>query len=221
MRFKDRTEAGKQLAQQLTSYKGDTSVIVLGLPRGGVVTAFEVAKILEAPLDIIAPRKLGAPYNEELAVGAVGPDGSLVFNEDVLHSLGLHVNDLKGVIDAQRREASRRMKTYRRGRPALNLVDKTVILVDDGIATGATMRAAIASVRALGAKKIIVAAPVAPPSIISQLKPKVDELVCLYTTDQFWGVGQFYDQFEQVKDYEVIKILNTDTKTAEVTDQSP
>jgi putative phosphoribosyl transferase len=208
MRFKDRTDAGQQLAKKLLHYKNAPNTIVLGLPRGGVVTAYEISKVLELPLDIIVARKIGAPGNEELAIGALTEGGTTIFNHGLMESLGLTIYDLMPIIEKEKKEADRRFKLYRSGRGPLELKDKTVILVDDGIATGATMRAAIHSARTRGAKKIIVAVPVAPPGAIAKLKKEADEVICLYETDQFWGVGQFYDNFGQTSDDEVIEIMN-------------
>lgn len=207
MVFKDRVDAGKLLAQQLLEYKDKPEVIVLGLPRGGVVTAFEIAKILDVPLDIVVPRKIGAPLNPELAVAAIAEDGSIIINDQLMNNLGLQLDDLQDLITTEKQEAARRMKLYRIGRPPLELAGKTVILVDDGIATGATMRAAISSVRSRGAKSIVVAVPVAPPDAIEEIRSEVEDLVCLFMTENFLGIGDFYDEFSQTKDQEVIDLM--------------
>jgi putative phosphoribosyl transferase len=205
--FKDRVEAGKLLAQQLLQYKDKPDAIVLGLPRGGVVTAYEVAHILGVPLDIVVPRKIGAPQNQELAVAAIAEDGSLIINDQLMNYLGLQLDDLQNLIEKEKNESARRMKLYRADRAPLDLADKIVILVDDGIATGATMKAALMSARSRGAKFIIVAVPVAPAEVLDDIRPEVDGLICLLTPEQFFGVGGFYTQFPQVEDQEVIELL--------------
>lgn len=214
MVFKDRIDAGKLLAQQLLEYKDKPEVIVLGLPRGGVVTAFEIAKILDVPLDIVVPRKIGAPFNPELAVAAIAEDGSIIINDQLMNNLGLQLDDLQDLITTEKQEAARRMKLYRRGRPPLELAGKTVILVDDGIATGATMRAAISSVRSRGVKSIVVAVPVAPPDAIEEIRSEVEDLVCLFMTENFLGIGDFYDEFPQTEDQEVIDLMAKAKKPA-------
>ena len=213
MIFKDRVDAGRQLAERLMKYKHHPDTIVLGLPRGGVVTAYEIARILSLPLDIIVPRKIGAPFNPELAVGAITEDGSLVLNDDIMTSLGLSVQDLQSIIEKEKQEAERRLKLYRAGRPDLNLKNKTVILVDDGIATGATMQAAIASAKARGARTIIVAVPVAPPTALDELRPQVDEIVTLLITDHFWGISAFYENFVQTEDNQVLDLMKKSQAT--------
>jgi putative phosphoribosyl transferase len=205
--FKDRVDAGNLLAQRLLEYKDKPDAIVLGLPRGGVVTAYEVARILGLPLDIVVPRKIGAPQNQELAVAAIAEDGSLIINDQLMNYLGLQLDDLQNLIEKEKKESARRMKLYRAGRTQLDLADKTVILVDDGIATGATMKAALMSARSRGAKLIIVAVPVAPAEVLDDIRPEVDGLICLLTPEQFFGVGGFYMHFPQVEDQEVIELL--------------
>lgn len=205
--FKDRVEAGKLLAQRLLEYKDKSDTIVLGLPRGGIVTAYEVARILGLPLDIVVPRKIGAPQNQELAVAAIAEDGSLIINDELMNYLGLQLDDLQNLIEKEKQESARRMKLYRAGRAPLDLVDKTVILVDDGIATGATMKAALMSARSRGAKSIIIAVPVAPAEVLDDLRTEVDSLICLLTPEQFFGVGGFYQNFPQVHDQEVIELM--------------
>ena len=207
MHFQNRVHAGKQLAHQLQPYKNRKDTIVLGLPRGGVVVAFQVAQDLVLPLDVVVPRKIGAPDQPELAVGAIAQDGSLVWNQDVKKMLGYTAADLAPIIDRELAEANRRLVLYRGNRPPLNLKGKIVILVDDGIATGATMRAGIASARALGAQKIIVAVPVASSEAIAAISHDADEVVCLSTPDYFPAIGMFYEQFAQTTDEEVIDLL--------------
>jgi putative phosphoribosyl transferase len=212
MMFKNRIDAGRLLAQRLIEYKDNPEVIVLGLPRGGVVTAYEVARVLNAPLDIVVPRKIGAPQNQELAVAAIAEDGSLIINDELMNYLGLQLDDLQSVIEKEKQESARRMKLYRTGRHPLELAGKTVILVDDGMATGATMRAALLSVRSRGAKSIIVAVPVAPAEVLDDIRTEVDILICLLTPEQFFGVGGFYEEFPQVQDQEVIGLMQKSLK---------
>ena len=207
MLFRDRVDAGKQLAQRLIAYKDNPETIVLGLPRGGIVTAFEVAKILDLPLDIVVPRKIGAPNNPELAVAAIAEDGSIVINDQLMNDLGLQLDDLRNLIAQEKKEAARRMNLYRAGRKPLELAGKTVLLVDDGIATGATMRAAITSVRSRGAKTIVVAVPVAPSEALDEIRSEVDDLICLSAPELFLGVGGFYGEFAQTEDQEVIDLM--------------
>lgn len=196
MIFTDRATAGQQLAQALTKYKNQPTVVVLGLPRGGVVTAAAIAKALHAPLDVVIIRKLGAPGNEEYALGALTEQGTVVGNGAAT------------IIDKEKRELHRRIQAYRQGRPALVLRNKTIILVDDGIATGLTMQAAIQSIRQQQPKQLIVAVPVAPPDTVSKLRSQVDELIVLYQPDNFMAVGQFYEKFDQVSD-EIVNIAIT------------
>ena len=205
--FKDRVEAGILLAQRLLEYKDKQDAIVIGLPRGGVVAAYEVAKILGLPLDIVVPRKIGAPQNQELAVAAIAEDGSLIINDELMNYLGLQLDDLQHLIETEKQESARRMKSYRAGRAPLELAGKTVILVDDGIATGATMRAALMSARSRGATSIIVAVPIAPAEVLDDIRTEVDDLICLETPEQFFGVGGFYQHFPQVEDQEVIELM--------------
>lgn len=207
MLFRDRVDAGKQLAQRLIGYKDKPETIVLGLPRGGVVTAYEVARILDLPLDIIVSRKIGAPHNQELAVAAIAEDGSIIINDQLMNDLGLQLDDLQNLISKEKKEAARRMKLYRADRKPLELAGKTVILVDDGIATGATMRAAITSVRSRGAKSIIVAVPVAPAESLDEIRSEVDDLICLSAPELFFGVGGFYEEFSQTEDQEVVDLM--------------
>jgi len=210
--FKNRIDAGRLLAQRLIEYKDNPEVIVLGLPRGGVVTAYEVARVLNAPLDIVVPRKIGAPQNQELAVAAIAEDGSLIINDELMNYLGLQLDDLQSVIEKEKQESARRMKLYRTGRHPLELAGTTVILVDDGMATGATMRAALLSVRSRGAKSIIVAVPVAPAEVLDDIRTEVDILICLLAPEQFFGVGGFYEEFPHVQDQEVIGLMQKSLK---------
>lgn len=204
--FKDRVDAGKQLAQALSKYKSE-DLIVLAVPRGGVPVGFEVAKSLGAPLDLVVPRKIGAPDNPELAVGAVAEDGTVILNTDLVESLGISGDYIRDEAERQRGEIERRIKEYRGDRPLPDLRGKTVIIVDDGIATGATTAAAIESVRRRGAKQVVLAVPVAPPDVVTGLKEKADEVIALYTPRQFYAVGVHYKDFTQTSDKEVKTIL--------------
>ncbi len=208
MIFRSRTDAGRLLASKLRE-AGLGDAVVLAIPRGGVVVGYEVAKALNAPLDVVVPRKIGAPYQPELAVGAVAEDGSLVIEENIAQLVGASDEYIREAAEMEIREIKRRVERYRGGRPPVDIRGKTVILVDDGLATGATMRAAIKYVRGLGARKIVVAVPVAPPETVSKIRAEVDEVYCLQTPSEFYAIGQFYEEFEQTSDEEVIKLLAT------------
>jgi len=207
MIFQDRRDAGRRLAELLTEYKENKDAIVIGLPRGGVIVAAEVAKQLKLPLDILCPRKLGAPYQPELAIGAVTETGEGIFNEDLLAALGVTNSYLQNIINKEKQVAQQRAKLYRNGRPPLNLENKITILIDDGLATGATMKAALATAKALGAAKIVVAIPVAPVDTLEEIRFMVDEVKCLQAPYPFHAVGAFYTDFSQTEDDEVIKLL--------------
>lgn len=208
MTFSDRKDAGRQLAAVLAGYKGRNPV-VLALPRGGVPVAAEVADALGAPLDLVLVRKIGLPWQPELAVGAVvdGTDPVLVRNEDLIRSAGLSDQEFMSVCDAERAEIARRKTRYLGTRARAALADKVVIVVDDGIATGATMKAALRAIRRHGPKELVLAVPVAPADTLSELAPEVDALVCLVTPDPFGAIGYFYRDFRQVDDDEVVSIL--------------
>ncbi len=208
MRFKDRKDGGAQLAQSLLQYKDQPDTIVIGLPRGGVITAAEVAKKLNLPLDIMVPRKIGAPFNEELAVGAVTQDGDVVWNESILKTAHLEPSDLIDTIQKEKKESARRLLAYRGNKPILNLENKTVIIVDDGIATGATMRAAIASAKKQQAKKIVVATPVSTPETLQNIGQEVADVVSVLMPTAFLGISAFYESFPQTTDEEVIALLS-------------
>lgn len=207
MRFRDRADAGRVLATRLTHLRAAEPVVV-GLPRGGVPVAAEIADALDSELDIVLVRKVGAPHREELAVGAVGEDGVTVRNDAVLHDLGLTWDDLADEIAHERDEIRRRATSLRPG-PRPDLRDRTVILVDDGIATGATVVAALRILRHLGAAHIVLAVPVAPPDALRVLAPLTDEIVCPATPAHFAAVGQWYDDFTQVPDRHVRKLLES------------
>jgi putative phosphoribosyl transferase len=209
----DRREAGRLLAEKLTAYAGRPEVIVLGLARGGVEVACEIAQALRLPLDVFLVRKLGVPGYEELAMGAISSGEVQVIDPDVVESFGLSQAEIDRVIKAERRELERREQVYREGR-RLDLQGRTVILVDDGIATGSTMRAAIAAVRESGAARVVVAVGVAPLSTYLILASEADEVVCLMTPRDFWAVGQFYDDFPQLTDEDVRNLLAEATEEA-------
>lgn len=208
MRFSNRVDAGQQLAKKLSKYSNNPDVIVLGLPRGGVVLSAEVARFLDAPMDIIVARKIGAPSNPELAVGALTAGGTIYLNKQLMQHLGMTVHDLTEIIEKEKQEAVRRMNVYRGNRPPLALKGKIAIIVDDGIATGATMVVAVQKAKLLGAKKVVVAVPVAPHDALQALNQQgVDELICLQSPPDFFGVGQFYESFAQVSDDEVVGVM--------------
>lgn len=207
MIFQNRTEAGRELAERLTAYANREDVIVLGIPRGGVIVAYEVARALNVPLDVLMLRKLGVPGHEEVAFGAIASGGVRVLDRQVIGAFGLSNLDIALVTAMERRELKRRELAYRGERPALQLRGRTVIVVDDGIATGASMRAGLTVLRQLKPAHIVIAVPVAPPSACNLLKREVDEIVCVYAPVPFRGVGEFYEDFSQVSDTEVIDIL--------------
>lgn len=205
--FANRAEAGRRLAKKLEDYAGRDDVIVLGLPRGGVPVAYEVAQRLGVPLDVFVVRKLGVPGFEELALGAIASGGVRVLNEDVVRVLP-NANELVESITARETaEVARREQTYRNGRPAPELRGRIVILVDDGLATGATMRAAVTALRQLGVAKIIVAVPVGAADTCREFEHEVDETVCVMAPEWFQAVGQFYEDFSQTSDDEVRELL--------------
>jgi putative phosphoribosyl transferase len=206
IKFVDRIEAGKLLAIALKDYANRSDLIVLGLPRGGVPIAFEIAKALHLPLDICLVRKLGVPGQKELAMGAIAADGVRVLNDDIVSSLGISSHKIDKVAAKEKRELERRDRLYRGDRPFPNLKDRTVILVDDGIATGASIRAAIAVLREEQPHSIIVAIPVASSSTCDELRAEVD-IVCLMTPEPFHAIGLWYDYFPQTTDAEVNKLL--------------
>ncbi len=207
MRFKDRIDAGIQLAEQLKRYTKEPNAIVLGLARGGVVVASEVASLLKLAFDVLVVRKLRAPENEELAIGAIAERGDLVLNESLLGVLGVTNAYIEREIEVQKELACKRGAMYREGRRSLPLEGKIVILIDDGIATGASMRAAILAVRASGASKIVLATPVASSEALTALSQEVNETVCVYTPFVFPAVGSFYKSFLQISDSDVMHLL--------------
>jgi putative phosphoribosyl transferase len=207
MFFKDRTDAGKYLAAQLESYKDRNDVLVLALPRGGVPVAFEVAQELRAPLDIFLVRKLGVPGHEELAMGAIATGGVRVLNHDVVDYLQIPNEIIDAVANQELQELNRREQEYRGDRSEPDVKNKTVILVDDGLATGSTMRAAAAALRQRDPAKIVVAVPVSAPQTCNEYRMGVDEIICAATPEPFYGVGQWYIDFSQTTDEEVRDLL--------------
>ncbi|OGY42076.1 MAG: hypothetical protein A2Y82_02305 [Candidatus Buchananbacteria bacterium RBG_13_36_9] len=207
MTFEDRADAGQKLAAKLIQYKNQKDALILALPRGGVVTAFEIARDLNLPLDIVVPRKIGAPQNEEYAIGAITESGEGIFNQEAIASLNITKDYLEQTIAKEKKEAQRRLETYRQDRPPLNLSAKAVIIIDDGIATGLTMRAAIKSIREKKAKKIIVAVPVSAQDSLKTIKEEADEVICLHAPLFFGAVGAFYKDFRQTTDEEVIDLM--------------
>lgn len=205
-RFLDRTDAGRALADRLQHLRGQ-DVIVLALPRGGVPVAAEIARALDAPLDVLNVRKLGVPWQEELAMGAIATGGVRVLNNDVILGTGVTSDDLEQATRLQRMELDRREKLYRDERPAPLLTGRTVVLVDDGIATGATVRAAIEVIRAQHPARLVIAAPVAQASVAAMLARDVDETVILLTPEDLYAIGIWYDHFDQLTDGEVRDLL--------------
>lgn len=206
-RFKNRRDAGRRLAEQLDAYAGRDDVLVLGLPRGGVPVAREVAQALRAPLDVAVVRKLGVPSQPELAMGAIASGGARVLNSEVVDMLDLSDDAIDRVTAQEQAELERRERAFRGDRPPPAMEDRVVILVDDGLATGATMRAAAAAVRARNPTRTIVAVPVAPPETCDTVRQDVDDVVCLLRPEPFFAVGLWYDDFEQVSDEEVAEML--------------
>jgi putative phosphoribosyl transferase len=211
--FADRRDGGRVLATLLASYAGRDDVIVLGLPRGGVPVAFEVARALDAPLDVFLVRKLGVPGHEELAMGAIASGGVLVLNEDVLAAQAVGEAELTAAVRRERAELERREHDYRAGLPPAQVTGRTAIVVDDGLATGATMRAAVAALRDSGARRVVLAVPTAPASTLGSFEHAVDEIVCADTPDPFMAVGLWYGDFAPTSDEEVRELLAEGART--------
>jgi putative phosphoribosyl transferase len=207
MRFLDRVDAGRKLANLLRAYAHKTDVIVLGIPRGGIPVAYQVAAELGAPLDVFVVRKLGVPWQPELALGAIAGGSVQVIDAEIVESVGISRAEIDRIAAAENQELQRRERVYRGTRPPLHLAGKTVILVDDGIATGASTRAAITALREFSPGRIVLAAPVAPASTCKRLRRDVDDLVCLHAPESFYAIGEFYDDFTQVSDAEVTELL--------------
>jgi putative phosphoribosyl transferase len=206
-RFHDRTEAGRQLAHALHGYAYRTNVIVLALPRGGVPVGYEVAKALQYPLDVLIVRKLGVPGQEEVAMGAIASGGVRELNREVLGPLKIMPQEIDAVVRREQRELERREHLYRGHRPPLDVHERLVLLVDDGLATGTTMRAAISALRKLGAKRIVAGIPVGASQSCDALRREVDELVCLVEPEDLVAISVWYDQFPQTRDEEVQDLL--------------
>ncbi len=209
--FRDRREAGQVLAEELASYRGRDDLLVLGLARGGVPVGWEVASHLGAPLDVFLVRKLGVPQWQELAMGAIATGGEVVVNDSLIRNLGISDEQLAAAIERETEELHRREQAYRGGRPPIDIAGKTAILVDDGIATGASMRAAVRAVRAAEPAQIVVAVPVGPPSACRELAEEADDVVCATMPPGFEAVGQVFEDFHQVTDDEVRELLTTPT----------
>lgn len=205
--FEDREEAGQLLADELTAYRKKKDVVVVGIPRGGVPVASKIAKTLDLPLDVVVTRKIGAPGREELAIGAIGPGGVRVFDKDLIKRLSVDDEYKENAIKREKVKIRKRVAKFRKGKKEYDYKSKTVILVDDGIATGATIEAAVKYLGKKEAGKIILAVPVAPLESVEQFKSMVDEFISLKTPKEFYAVGQFYRSFPQTTDEEVIKLL--------------
>ena len=206
--YRDRFDAGKRLAGRLGAYAHRQDVLVLALPRGGVPVAFEVAKALNAPLDVFLVRKLGVPGREELAMGALASGGICVLNEDVISTLRISDQVINRVREQEQRELIRRERLYRDDRPAPEVSGCVVMLIDDGLATGASMRSAAIALRQRGPDRLMIAVPVASPSACFDLRGEVDEIVCALTPEPFYGVGYWYENFSQTSDQEVYDLLD-------------
>jgi predicted phosphoribosyltransferase len=209
--FRDRRHAGDALAERLECYRG-SNALVLGLPRGGVVVAAQVARGLDAELDVVVARKLGSPVSPELAIGAVTANGGRFLNDDVIAAFGVSEAYIEAVTAVQRAEARRREADLRAHRPAPSIAGRVVILVDDGLATGATMRAAVRSVRQHQPRRLVVAVPVGAPEACAALRSEADDVVCLYEPVDFGAVGRFYGEFSQTEDAEVRALLTDATR---------
>lgn len=205
--FVDRRAAGRELAEHLSDYAGSDDVVVLGLPRGGVPVAYEVARALGAPLDMLIVRKLGVPGHEELAMGAIASGGVEVHNDQVIADARVDEEMLHAVAGHERIELERRERTYRGDREPIDVTGRTVLVVDDGLATGATMRAAVAALRERGAAVIVVAVPIAAPAVCTEMGATVDEIVCVRTPDPFVAIGLWYRDFEPTSDAEVRRLI--------------
>jgi len=206
-KFINRQDAGRALAESLQSFKNNPNTIVLALPRGGVPVAYEIAEALSLPLDIFIVRKLGVPQHEELAMGAIASGETVVFNKDVIHSCQISQTEIDNVIKQEKEELLRREKTYRGNHLFPDLANQTIILVDDGIATGATMRVAIKALRQYQPKRIVVAVPVAEVTIYKEIQSLVEEIICPLTPSHLSAVGAWYDDFAQTTDEEVFNLL--------------
>ncbi len=221
MIYRDRRDAGRRLAQDLAHYKSDAPV-VLALPRGGVVVAAEIAEALNAPLDLVLVRKIGVPFQPELAMGAVvdGREPHIIRNEDIIAATGISEDEFQDVCEAELSEIDRRRELYLAGHPRADVRDRVAIVVDDGIATGATTRAALEAIRERKPRKLVLAVPVAPTSTLDELSGLPDEIVCLQSHEPFYAIGLYYEDFRQVSDDEVIGILAEARKHATAINQT-
>lgn len=210
--FPDRVTAGLALAKELAAYRNQPGLLVLGLPRGGIPVAHALATELGAPLDVLNVRKLGVPGHEELAFGAIASGGLRVLNDEIVREIGLSPQTIDDVTSRERAELERRDRLYRRDRPPVEMSGRVVVLVDDGLATGSTMRAAIGAVRTTGPKRLIVAVPVAPADTCEELRAEVDEVHCLTTPEPFYAVGPWYADFTPTTDEEVRRLLDDSAK---------
>lgn len=207
--FKDRRQAGAILGRALAEYAGRTDVVVLALPRGGVPVAYEIAAVLGVPLDVFLVRKLGAPWNEEFAIGALASDGISVIDRQMVAQLGISQSEIASIMERETLELERRDKLYRGDRPWPDVTGKVVILVDDGLATGATMRAGVEALRARHPAQIIATAPVASRQACEMLQKAADKCICLASPEPFFGVGRWYEDFSQTTDREVLRLLES------------
>ena len=214
VRFLDRRDAGRQLAARLAGYADDPGVLVLGLPRGGVPVAFEVARVLQAPLDVFVVRKLGAPGHRELAMGAIASGGLRVLNRDVIEALGITPAEVESVAARELLEVERQQKAFRGDTPLPDLLGRTIMVVDDGLATGSTMRAAVGALRQSNPASIIVAAPVAAAETVRRLRQEADGVICLSAPSDFHAVSMWYEDFSQTSDEEVRNLLESAAQAA-------
>jgi putative phosphoribosyl transferase len=212
MVFQDRTEAGRELLKRLATYENRRDLLVLGIPRGGVPVAFEVAVGLHAPLDVFIVRKLGVPGREELAFGAIASGGIRFLDTEIVEAVGIPELEIELITAKERQELERRERAYRRGRAPIAAEGQTVILVDDGIATGSSMQVAITALRQMKPSRLVVAVPVAPVSTCRRLRPKLDDLICLHMPTSFYAIGEFYEDFSQVSDLRVTDLLHKVTQ---------
>lgn len=209
--FQNRTEAGQKLASKLKAYAGQPDVLVLALPRGGLPVGCEIARSLNAPVDVFVVRKLGVPWNPELAMGAVATGGVRVFDEETIRSLAIPHEEVARIAAEEELELERRERTYRGGRVSPPIAGKKVILVDDGVATGSTMRAGVAALRKLQPARIVIAVPVAPRATCAILRKLADEVVCVIEAEEFFAIGEWYEDFTQLSDQDVQRLLGNDS----------